>query len=67
MEADESKKETLRVLEGSEKSASGRAKYHKSLENAIEKIAAGAKTRFLNEPFSQFYDEMENQIFEDFK
>lgn len=66
-EAEEGTKETKRVGDAEKMNSGGRIKFHKTLENDIEKITAGAKKRFMDEPFYQFYDEMENQIFEDSK
>jgi len=45
----------------------GRKKFHDSVEEQLAKWKANGKERWMNEPTAQFYDEMENQIYEDFK
>ena len=60
-------KEANRVNNGEKMMGIGRQKYHDTVRGMIKKIGDGAKERWMNEPAAQFYDEMENQIYEDFK
>lgn len=61
---DEEMKESFRVLDGEEKNAGGRAKFHNDFEQNFADYKSKAHDRFLNEPSAQWYSELESQVYE---